>query len=309
MRSFAIGAVMQHFPKTLARIEGVDFRLPTEEELDALEAFQLSLGRQQDVDLDALVFLDEAAERGRALFEGEGINRSCSFCHSNAGANVENVDDVTGEVTVFNDNFDTGTRTLDVGATVNHPPDGGFDVVPFDGIPGLGNGTFNTPSLIEAADTPPFFHNNAAATLEDAITFYTSDNFAQSPSGQNGGAFQLNDEDIADIAAFLRVMNAMSNAESALTVLNDIRLRRDDENIQQVLSDIQDGMDVLAESELAPSVQETFLAAGRTLESQAAGAGGVAIALLSSIQPQLVAQRIPDILQTPAEGVAAASPP
>src|SRR2546426_169978 len=44
LRSFATGAVIQHFTKTLNRIPGVDFRLPTDEELDALEAFQLSLG-------------------------------------------------------------------------------------------------------------------------------------------------------------------------------------------------------------------------------------------------------------------------
>lgn len=44
LRSFAVGAVIQHFTKTLDRVAGVDFRLPTVEELDALEAFQRSLG-------------------------------------------------------------------------------------------------------------------------------------------------------------------------------------------------------------------------------------------------------------------------
>jgi hypothetical protein len=51
LRSFAVGAVIQHFTKTLGRVPGVDFRLPTEEELEALEAFQLSLGRQSDLTL------------------------------------------------------------------------------------------------------------------------------------------------------------------------------------------------------------------------------------------------------------------
>ncbi|MHC4458530.1 MAG: hypothetical protein ACYS0I_15880, partial [Planctomycetota bacterium] len=46
LRSFATGAVIQHFTKTLNRVPGIDFRLPTQEELDALEAFQFSLGRQ-----------------------------------------------------------------------------------------------------------------------------------------------------------------------------------------------------------------------------------------------------------------------
>ncbi len=49
LRSFATGAVIQHFTKSLKRVPGVHFRLPTDEELDALEAFQLSLGLQQDL--------------------------------------------------------------------------------------------------------------------------------------------------------------------------------------------------------------------------------------------------------------------
>ena len=34
---------------------------------------------------------------------------------------------------------------------------------------GIGDGSFNIPPLAEAADTPPLFHNNAAATIEDAV--------------------------------------------------------------------------------------------------------------------------------------------
>ena len=45
LRAFATGAVIQHFPKTVQRVPGQDFRLPTDGELDAMEAFQLSLGR------------------------------------------------------------------------------------------------------------------------------------------------------------------------------------------------------------------------------------------------------------------------
>ena len=51
LRSFAVGAVIQHFTKTTDRIASVDFRLPTDDELDALEAFQLSLGRQLELEL------------------------------------------------------------------------------------------------------------------------------------------------------------------------------------------------------------------------------------------------------------------
>ena len=41
--------------------------------------------------------------------------------------------------------------------------------------PSIVNGEFSTLSLVEAADTPPFFHKNSAATIEEAIRFYNSD--------------------------------------------------------------------------------------------------------------------------------------
>ena len=53
LREFAIGAVTQHFPLTTNRVPGVDFQLPSDEDLDKLEAFQLFLGR--DTELDQVV--------------------------------------------------------------------------------------------------------------------------------------------------------------------------------------------------------------------------------------------------------------
>ena len=70
------------------RLEGTDFRLPTEAELDALEAFQASLGRQTEIDLAAMNFANPDVQAGRDLFNGVGINRACSACHNNAGANT-----------------------------------------------------------------------------------------------------------------------------------------------------------------------------------------------------------------------------
>jgi cytochrome c peroxidase len=202
LRGFTIGAIVQHLPKTLNRQEGVDFRLPTDLELDAMEAFMLSVGRQKDVDLKNMAFSDPTAERGRALFLAEKgeLNRACHACHANAGA--------TTSFNGFNANFDTGTRNVSLAGA----PDGGFGRQQQSGVAGFGDGTMNTPSLIEAADTPPFFHNNSAATLEDAIAFYGSDEFAQSPGGaDNGGPFMFADGDIEAIAALLRTLNAMEN--------------------------------------------------------------------------------------------------
>ena len=105
----------------------------------------------------------------------------------------------------MNGNVDTGTRML---TPAGAPPDGGFGEDQHDGIAGFGNGTMNTPPLIEAADTAPFFHNHSAKTLEDAIRFYGSDTFAQSPAG-NGNPFDMSADDVNAIGAFLRALSAM----------------------------------------------------------------------------------------------------
>jgi hypothetical protein len=66
LRSFA-GAVIRHFSRSLGRVPGVDFRLPADEELDALEAFLLSLGPQEELKLP-LPLKNSVASRGQAIF-------------------------------------------------------------------------------------------------------------------------------------------------------------------------------------------------------------------------------------------------
>ena len=290
MRQFAAGAVVQHLTKTLNRVEGVDFRLPTKAELDALEAFQRSLGRQEEVDLAALTFVDDAAQRGKDLFEGVGVNRSCTQCHANAGANV--VDDEKPDE-AFNDNFDTGTRQLGTG-----PAEGGFGQDHQNGVPGFGNGTINTPPLIEAADTAPFFHNNSAATLEDSIRFYTTPTFAKSPSGGTRGAFVLNKAAIADIATFLRALNARENAHSAFVGVVDARRERNNsELLQAVAADVEDGIEVLEASKLAPDAVAAFEDAARLIADAATRPEGLG-------EAQGILGRIPPLIAVENETVA-----
>jgi hypothetical protein len=136
--------------------------------------------------------------------------------------------------------------------------------------------------LIEAADTAPFFHNNSAAALEDAIRFYTTRTFAKSPSGAFGGAFVLDRADIADIAAFLRALNALENARSALAGLAGAE--NNTEFLQAIVADIKDGIEVLKSSKLAPAAVAAFEAAA---ESIAAGDLDDAKDLLEEI-PSLV---------------------
>src|SRR4051794_18823976 len=109
LRNFAVGAVVQHFPRTLNRVEGKDFRLPAGDELDAMEAFQLSLGRQVEMNLNpndagSLRFADASVAQGQDLFfngapsKGNGgmATRTCSGCHVEAGAGTPNRNRATG---------------------------------------------------------------------------------------------------------------------------------------------------------------------------------------------------------------------
>ncbi|HSG81728.1 MAG TPA: hypothetical protein VLC48_05725, partial [Gemmatimonadota bacterium] len=216
LRAFSTGAVIQHFTLTTNRIPGVDFRLPTDQELDDLLAFMLSLGRQEDLVLP-LPLKDVRAVRGQEIFNDVNGGK-CFGCHVNAGANASPA--VFGEG-AGNLNFSTGVEDLpDQPADLTgekNPPDDGF------GTPG--NGEFNTPPLVEAADTPPFFHNNSVATLEGAIAFYNGDAFQNSPAGQlilaaTGSAINLDASQVDAVAAFLRAINALENIRQSIALLD-----------------------------------------------------------------------------------------
>lgn len=216
LRSFATGAVIQHFTKTLDRITGVDFRLPTAEELDAMEAFQLSLGRQEELQLP-LPLKGTVSARGQEIFNSPTLGK-CFACHLNAGAN--------GDPNIFGPNpgnlsFNTGVEDLpDQPADLSGelmPPDDGF------GTPG--NGEFNTPPLVESADTGPFFHNNSVETIEGAVAFYNGDSFNNSPAGQllvgaTGSGINLDATQTVAVAAFLRDINALENIRQSIELLD-----------------------------------------------------------------------------------------
>lgn len=299
LRDFAMGAVKQHFPKTLNRVPGVDFVFPDADQLDALEAFQFSLGRDDNSALSALEFSDAGVEAGKVLFvteDGPGFN-SCGGCHNQAGASDDGVNFRTGVELRLQDSV--------VGPITDRPPDGGLgtspcideltdnhsanshcalipdvprcvnsdnnctpcpngdecegadakcstDPVPEDwfedcecpsddqdcpwksrkqcvhsagpncqgtlvGNPfrplqgAFGDHTFNVPSIIEAADTPPFFHNNLEATLEQAIEFYGTQDFGASQGFMN---FPNDPAKVTQVANFLRVLNSLDNIDS-----------------------------------------------------------------------------------------------
>ena len=84
---------------------------------------------------------------------------------------------------------------------------------------------FNSPPLVESADTAPFFHNHTVADLESAVAFYGTPAFQASIPGRNPlGGMQVqissdpNDPEVQAIAAFLRMLNALENIRSSINV-------------------------------------------------------------------------------------------
>ncbi len=270
LRAFATGAVIQHFTKTLNRIAGVDFRLPTDEELDALEAFQFSLGRQSELTLP-LPLKGVVARRGQEIFNDPALGK-CFACHFNAGAN--------GAPAIFgpdagNLNFATGVEDLP-----DQPQDlTGEFVPPDDGFGTPGDGTFNTPSLVESADTGPFFHNNSVETIEGAVAFYNGDAFNNSPAGQliigaTGSGINLDGTQVVEVAAFLRVINALENIRQTIELLNqfaDKNFRTFQEGgalLDLALAETNDSIMVLIGGGLHPSAVK-FLKESRKLIKKA----------------------------------------
>lgn len=320
LREFIIGAITQHYPLTLGRQAGVDFRLPTVAELDELEAFQKSVGRRVDLNLSTLQLKSAVAERGRRIFQngGEaletllGIPRDpdpgvaagkCFACHANAGGGdtVEQVIlGLSGPLT--NANFDTGVENLPSHPAdlegQPRPRDAGFGQAP-NPLGGFGNGTFNTPVLVEAADTPPFFHNNAVNTIEGAVAFYNGAAFNDTPIAGLVGGIALDATEVEAVAAFLRIINVMENLRSSIDLGNRAKVATSHHQAQELihlsLAELEDAHEVLDGGNLHPAIQLKLIQAA-ALDAAAAlipsaGARNVllnqALALKSSARADL----------------------
>jgi hypothetical protein len=192
LQSFATGAVTQHFPRTLARNSGgsaPDFRLPTSDELAALEAFmqaqEFPAGTDPNkFDLSRFV-ITAAQQRGLAAFNSAA---KCSFCHS-------------GTVLSTSVQFNTGV----VNQTINSA---GMDNLPCEPSTGSACGTqaFVVRQLFNIANLGPFFHDSSAATLQDVLAFYNSSFFNNSPGGAFSGPINtaaIGPTATDDIIAFL----------------------------------------------------------------------------------------------------------
>lgn len=276
LREFIIGAVVQHYPKTLNRQAPGDFRLPTTGELDDLEAFQKSLGRRQDLDLNAMQpkIRNEVARRGLVIFNSpgsvlgqpnEGAGK-CFFCHLNAGGSDFFF---PGQNANFNTNVEgLPSQPADLVPGQLNPQDGGFGRSGVSPTGGFGNGSFNTPVLVEAADTGPFFHNNAIETIEGAVDFYNSTAFNTAPGfGAAIGGIRLEATEVVAVAAFLRVINVLENERSARDLINRIKIATSQHQAEELanlaVSEIDDAIQVLDGGGLHPKAQRDLRRARR----------------------------------------------
>lgn len=218
LRAFSRGAVIQHFPKTLARNADPaagpqDFRIPSDFELQALAAFMDGIMFPADGNLDQnrmMAFAVEqggdkpAIDRGRLLVGGTLGKAHCFRCHG--GPTRSKADGSLG-TGAGNRSFDTGVSQLAQNqddACIGGPGD------PTLALPAEAGGAreFETPPLIGVARTAPYFHDNSVTALRDAVAFYAGDEFAASPAGRLlPSPVVMTDEDIDDIVAFLEAIS------------------------------------------------------------------------------------------------------
>ncbi len=226
LHGFAAGAFKQHFTLDTERLPG-DFPVPTDDEADAMLAFQRGLGRSQGTDIAPITFLDGNAAAGDLVFR-EG--RRCSICHALVGL-MPNPRNLNFDTHVEEARIDGCPAPLNAGKCAQDSAilvpganfDGGHGTDPHPSGDGrFGDGKFNIPPLIEAADTGPFFHDNSELSLEAAIAFYRSSFFEAAqctplppPDITCGLGDTVPGVAEREIGAFLRILNAGLNLSMA----------------------------------------------------------------------------------------------
>ena len=298
---FADGAIRQHFTKSLAR-GAADFRLTTPLERANLLAYQLSVGRTSELDLADVTFNDPFADPGVDVFT-DPLRGRCNECHRNAGgksASGRNTNLKNG-IEIFSD--DALNRPTFAGVLLR---DGGFggqgltapNVPVLDSsteLNGLGDESFNTPSLIEVADTAPFFHHNAsgdqnnpAAGLPSAIGFYINAAFTNSPAAETlrnqfgGTDISLLGNDFVNLQSFLRAINVAFNfALAQQRIKAALLLNQQSWSYRQ---DIQMGLLKLARVELEDAVAVCNTNDGPPLFPQAQSNLNALVALLANAE-------------------------
>ena len=293
LRDFALVAIVQHAPRRLARVPNVDFRLPTDEELDALVAYQLAVGRQEDFSLPSLQLTSTLASTGKKLYLdtgsiGEPGHKNCNACHFNGGGtgafalNPQKPGFPRLDGSPHGANIAAPTNVNDVAAALalGLPRDGGFgqiflplfgsfgnddDIVPFGHLQAE---EFNSGPMVEAADTGPFFHNHTAKTLEEAVAFYGTPAFQAGLFSKFGLitvqiSADPNSDEVQAIAGFLRVLNVLENIRSSINITERGRQMTSLAEVRELaglaLAETADAIEVLLQGALARSVEPSIL--------------------------------------------------
>jgi cytochrome c peroxidase len=294
LRDFALVAIVQHAPRTLSRTPGLDFRVPTDEELDALVAYQLPIGRQEDFNLPSLQLKSTLASSGKTLYLDSGNlfepgHKNCNGCHFNGGgtagmsfnSQTPGFPDMDGSPRGFNVGFTTSVNDIPLALALGLPRDGGFGLL-LTAFGSLGNTEdlpppfgrleleeFNTPPVVESADTGPFFHNHTITDLESAVAFYGTPAFQTSIPGRFAIPVSIsadpNDPEVQAIAAFLRVLNALENIRSSINVAERARSTTRAADKRELaglsLAETVDAMQVLSQGALARPNESGMLSA------------------------------------------------
>jgi cytochrome c peroxidase len=281
LADFTNGAINQHFTRSLNRVAGTDFRVASEDEGQAVATFMKAVGRTNDIDIASITLSDAAADAGRVKFINGG-NFGCFSCHGNATANLS---PTSGNTNQFTNVESVRNPALDADLI---PHDGGFGAASQASPPNpIGDFTFNVPPLIEAADSGPFFHTDtqvigapsentsSAQTIEQAVAFY------------NSNAFQLGftATEIANVARFLRALNAIFNIQMASNRIigarnmgnalgNVARVDRMQRRMAQMtLFELDDAVRVLSEVNLNPAQADRVRTARGRIQTVVATTG------------------------------------
>jgi cytochrome c peroxidase len=239
----ALGAIHDHYQNTVE---------PTTAQLDAIAEFQRTNAHFFSSDAlrefaaggpppELPPGVTPAEQRGRmflveAPFTPPSKNGICALCHSGPMLNRTNQahQDFAG--------IPPGVRFFNTGVTIVNQPnnpirtwviDDGINAVVTVDSPDVGllldstpptpppsvfpraffANQFKIPTLWGVKDTAPYFHDNGAKTLRDAVAHYQRFfNFteAQDPVGSAslGGFIVLTDDDVDDIVAYLKLLGA-----------------------------------------------------------------------------------------------------
>lgn len=210
LRDFIEKHVPQHFPQRFEQGMPLGVTMPDANEMQALEAYLLSLVVPEDenfADLDRFLTTN-AQQRGRDLFFGAA---QCSKCHNGPTLGETEGIQTASNQAGGNRRFSTGVVGRTLRECLPSSSQASTATFPDNARAQEAAREFSTPSLLGVADTAPYFHNNSACTLRDVVRFYTSPVFRNSPGGreilgQSNQGISLTEDQQTDLVAFLSAL-------------------------------------------------------------------------------------------------------